>query len=218
MIKLLVLDMDGTLIYDNQAISEKNQIALHELMSKGGRLCLASGRNVASLCPYARQLKLSENRGFLIGGNGQEIYDCYRDILIKKHKIPNTYCHIIVNYAITNHFEVSGNDEHNKRYYYRPDGCTTQNRDFKSLNFNVTKQYLNDECDIDKLGIYLPKNADVKQHVKLLSNILDNQVEIHVVNSTRIEFTGKGINKVVAIKEICKQLKLNDDEVMVIGD
>ncbi len=218
MVRLLVLDMDGTLIHDDLKISDANHKALSKLMSKGIRICLASGRNVASLMTYAQQLKLKDNNGYLIGGNGQEIYDCHNEELIKKEKIPMSYCHKIVEYALVNKYEFSGNDDNNKRYYYRPDGCLTKNRDFKALNFDTTKKYLDDECDIDKLGIYLPRDTNIQKQVMNLEKITDKQVEIHVVNSSRIEFTGKGINKVVAIRDLCKKLNLCDDDIMVVGD
>ena len=69
-IRLIVMDMDGTLLNSDQCIPEENLNALMEAQKKGIRLVLASGRSYKTLTEYGLQLKMPEYDGYFIGVNG----------------------------------------------------------------------------------------------------------------------------------------------------
>ena len=69
-IRLIVMDMDGTLLNSDQCIPEDNLNALLEAQKKGIRLVLASGRSYKTLTEYGLQLKMPEYDGYFIGVNG----------------------------------------------------------------------------------------------------------------------------------------------------
>ena len=69
-IRLIVMDMDGTLLNSDQCIPEENLNALLEAQKKGIRLVLASGRSYKTLTEYGLQLKMPEYDGYFIGVNG----------------------------------------------------------------------------------------------------------------------------------------------------
>ena len=64
--------MDGTLLTENQQISEANLLAIQELKARKGLFTLATGRTEASVRPYVKQLELNLP---LILCNGAQIYD-----------------------------------------------------------------------------------------------------------------------------------------------
>lgn len=57
--KLLVSDMDKTLLNDNQEVSEKNLRAIRYFMSEGGKFSVASGRIVTTVRHYAKQIGIN---------------------------------------------------------------------------------------------------------------------------------------------------------------
>lgn len=57
--ELLVTDMDGTLLNEEQEVSPANARALRRLAAAGRGLALATGRMEASVAPYVRQLDVS---------------------------------------------------------------------------------------------------------------------------------------------------------------
>lgn len=75
MVKLIAMDMDGTLLTSNNIISEKTKEALWKAQEKGVRLVLASGRSFCRLLDYAKELKMDQYGGFLLEVNGLIIYD-----------------------------------------------------------------------------------------------------------------------------------------------
>ena len=70
-IRLIVMDMDGTLLNSDQCIPEENLNALMEAQKRGIRLVLASGRSYKTLTEYGLQLKMPEYDGYFIGVNGE---------------------------------------------------------------------------------------------------------------------------------------------------
>ena len=74
-IKLIAMDMDGTLLKSNNQISEKTKEILLRVQKKGIRLALASGRSYCKLMEYAKELQMDIYGGYLIEVNGMAIYD-----------------------------------------------------------------------------------------------------------------------------------------------
>ncbi len=86
--KLLVTDLDGTLLSADKTISEENLKAIGQMVSAGHKFAFATGR------PIQSALKISERYGFNTEGfyissfNGGLIYDCgkKKDIFIQGMK------------------------------------------------------------------------------------------------------------------------------------
>ena len=70
MIKVIVLDIDGTLTNSVKEISPLTRQALVKAQEKGYKLVLASGRPTIGLQKFVKELHLDENNGILISYNG----------------------------------------------------------------------------------------------------------------------------------------------------
>ena len=68
--KLLVLDVDGTLLNDAKEISKRTLAALLKVQQMGVRIVLASGRPTYGLMPLAKSLELGNYGGFILSYNG----------------------------------------------------------------------------------------------------------------------------------------------------
>lgn len=75
MIKLIVMDMDGTLLNEDNIILPETKHALMKAQQQGIRLVLASGRSYSKLMPYAKELEMERYGGYLIEVNGMAMYD-----------------------------------------------------------------------------------------------------------------------------------------------
>lgn len=68
--RLVVMDMDGTLLNSRKEITPETAAALRRLQDRGTRLVLASGRPERGLMRFARQLDMKRHGGILISSNG----------------------------------------------------------------------------------------------------------------------------------------------------
>lgn len=75
MIKLIAMDMDGTLLSSDNTIDKDTKAKLIQLEEQGVRLVLASGRSYMKLMDYAKELKMDIYGGYLIEINGLALND-----------------------------------------------------------------------------------------------------------------------------------------------
>jgi HAD superfamily hydrolase (TIGR01484 family) len=59
--KMLVLDMDDTLLTDDHTISEENKKMLAQAKALGVYVVLASGRPTPAMTAYAKELELDDS-------------------------------------------------------------------------------------------------------------------------------------------------------------
>lgn len=71
--KMIVLDMDDTLLTDHHTISERNKKALLAAQEKGIYVVLASGRPTPAMTAYAKDLQLDKFNSHIISFNGAVI-------------------------------------------------------------------------------------------------------------------------------------------------
>ena len=74
-LKLIITDMDGTLLTSNNTISDITLDTLIKAQEAGIKLVLASGRSWKTLERYGKQLQMDKYHGWFIGVNGAAITD-----------------------------------------------------------------------------------------------------------------------------------------------
>lgn len=75
-IKVIIMDVDGTLTNSKKLITEKTKEVLIKAQENGVKLILASGRPTSGLMDFAKELKMNENHGLLVSFNGAKVVDC----------------------------------------------------------------------------------------------------------------------------------------------
>lgn len=191
-IKLIALDMDGTLLNDQHEISEANRQAIKEAQEKGIYVVLSTGRSLRKCEKHADSLALSS---YLVTVNGSEIFDDKRGLvernLVKSESIQwmveLTQKHKIRFWAIStnrNWFDEMPEDIHSEEWL--------------KFGFNIK-----DEPTRDKILKELQARGEFE-----LSNS----------TPTNIEVNPAGINKAKGLKLVCERLGIDMKNVMAVGD
>ena len=92
--KLLVLDVDGTLLDSEKKISKRTLAALLKVQQMGVRIVLASGRPTYGLMPIAKALELGNYGGFILSYNGGQIINAQSGELLFERRITPENEHI----------------------------------------------------------------------------------------------------------------------------
>ena len=76
MIKLIAIDMDGTLLNEKKNIDKAQKEAIHEAVEAGIKIVLCTGRPLYGILPFYEELGLSEldSEGYVILNNGCSIH------------------------------------------------------------------------------------------------------------------------------------------------
>ena len=73
--KLIAMDLDGTLVRNDQSISQRTVDTLIRVQEMGVKVAVASGRPTFGTAHVADTLRLEEFGGYVMSYNGGEIYD-----------------------------------------------------------------------------------------------------------------------------------------------
>lgn len=191
-IKLIALDMDGTLLTSDHEVSDRTKKAIAEALAKDVHVVLSTGRALKTAYQYAEELKL---QSYLITANGGQIYTVDKELL-DQHTLETEMVDRMWNIGkemgiymwliSTNDVYYGDAPEHLYDHEWLKFGCQSD--------------------DKDKLD----------QMVKELS-YYDN---LELTNSlpTNIEVNPKGVSKANAIHFLCEKIGITMDEVMACGD
>lgn len=190
--KLIALDMDGTLLNNQQEISEENRAAIAKAQEQGVHVVLSTGRSLLTCREYAQSLQLSS---YLITVNGSEIWDESGQLVERK-------------LIDASHIEKMWNltQEHKLNFW----AVTTDKvwRDEFPEDI-VSQEWL-------KFGYDIPDDALREEVLKQIAGISD--FEISNSSLTNLEINALGINKAKGIMIVCDRLGISMDEVIAMGD
>ncbi|MEC1686866.1 Cof-type HAD-IIB family hydrolase [Bacillus mojavensis] len=191
-IKLIAIDMDGTLLNDEQLISDENRKAIREAEDKGVYVVISTGRTLMTCRELAESLELSS---FLITANGSEIWDSNFNLVERK-------------LLHTDHIKMMWNlrNKHNTNFW-----ASTVNKVWRGeFPENITDhEWLKFGFDIE--------DDDIRNEV--LAELRKNK-ELEITNSspTNIEVNALGINKAAALAKVSEKLGFTMEHVMAMGD
>lgn len=191
-IKLIALDMDGTLLNSEGAVSDFTREKISQALANGVQVVLSTGRWLGSCYSYAESLHLSS---YLITCNGGEIWTIDKE-LKERHLLDPERVHMMWEFAVDLDVNIWMISTDQVWYGTRPD-------DFSShewLKFGC------DSNDNDKLDMI----------VKEFSHYDD----LELTNSLpmNIEVNPKGVSKASALQSVCREIGITMENVMAAGD
>ncbi|MBP2026991.1 Cof subfamily protein (haloacid dehalogenase superfamily) [Acetoanaerobium pronyense] len=222
MIKMIVCDMDGTLLNSNKIISDENFKAIKYAMEKDVLVMLATGRIYTSAKLFAKKLNLHPS---IIACNGALIQDYltqekYYEKPIKK----NLYKRL---------FELL--KENNLYYYFYTDKhFYTSELKYSALYYMNNNENLKEDERIDikliddieriiEANLNILKFIIIDDDIKKLKTIKQKLSEIDNIEISQswvnnIEIMSKSVSKGNALKLISKRLEIMPENIMAIGD
>lgn len=242
MIKLIVSDLDGTLLKRYKSISKANVDAISQAQAKGIKVAIATGRGFDSTKQFIKTLKLDQYEGFLIVNNGQRIIDADTLKQQTNSKIPIELAKRVMRFAQKNNLQLILDGDEGLAFYspkelelYRDvyrvlirilpyfRSILGRIHIFSLFGFlkNQPVKILRHEDDIsvlyNKIGLAHTKKQ-LDQHQAELRVQFDDAFEVMRVSPNWLDLSPKGITKHFGIQEVMKRLNIIEDEVMVLGD
>ena len=104
--KLLVLDVDGTLLNSQKEISSHTLSALLKAQHMGIHIVLASGRSTNGVMPIAKKLELDKFGGYILSYNGGQIIQAEDGKLLFEKRISPEWIPYFYQKALNNNFTI----------------------------------------------------------------------------------------------------------------
>ncbi|MFC4557562.1 Cof-type HAD-IIB family hydrolase [Virgibacillus kekensis] len=191
-IKLVALDMDGTLLNSREEVSEYTEEIIAKVLEEDVHVVLSTGRWLDACYPYAEQLRL---RSYLVTSNGGEIWTINKELRDQ---------HLLEPERVQMMWEL-GEEMGVNSWMVATDNVWRRSRPDDFFAHKWLK-YGCDSLDTDKLD-------------KIVEE-LSYYPELELTNSlpTNVEVNPKGVNKASALKKVCDELNITMNNVLAMGD
>ena len=104
--KMIVLDMDDTLLNDDHIISEENKEMIFKAQEMGIYVVLASGRPTSAMTAYAKELKMDHYNSYMISFNGSTVTDLKEDKVLFEHALTKEQIHSLYDFSQQNNTHI----------------------------------------------------------------------------------------------------------------
>lgn len=216
--KMIVLDLDGTLTNNKKEITPRTKQALMQAQAAGVHVVLASGRPTYGIVPLAEELKLKEDRGYILAFNGGKIIDCTNNEVLFEQKLDEQLVPILFQEAKKAGMEI---------LTYQGEGIAATNKD---------DEYVQHEAFINKMPVMqyddflnqlvypINKCLIVGDPTPLheleirLAKELEGKMDVYRSADFFLECVPLGIDKARSLDRLISSLRISREEVIACGD
>ena len=220
MIKLIAIDMDGTLLNSKKELSEETKQYFKNFHNRNTEtlLVLCTGRPESGIRPYLKDLGYLEENHYIISQNGANIYESQTGKRMMDAFVDSAAIQKWIELGKKHGISVMGAGVD---YYYSFDEDPTEWMEFdvklvsgklkriptkESLNTDFYKILLmGDEEQLNEFETFIPQEW---------------RDEFYVVRSQKylVEVLTKGVNKAFGLEELAQKLNIEPSEIAAIGD
>lgn len=230
MYKLVVLDIDGTLLTDNEKITKENYEAIHSCIAKGVPVSICTGRNVHNTIRVLKDLQINTP---YVCVDGLIVFDSVKKEYIKDSLIEKEYIKEILEEVDKEHLYVELCTKYNYIKYVK-------SKDLGEYNYGgmpKTPQEIKKDFEV-KGAIYVDTLEDMKKGKyeinqflfagdKEIVNKVKNKIKDMKKNNIELKddlwenycfVAPKNSRKIDGVKALCKYYGITLDEVIAVGD
>ncbi len=214
LIKMIVVDLDGTILNDKRELSTDTESYLKRLKDMGYVITIATGRVYASALKATRGAIFAD---YIISDTGAYIYDHRYDNPILTNPIPKDIVRSFFKYYNDDclYIDVCGKD-----YIYKYSDIKEESN---IVHTTKDKEYIFTHCsEVSHVVISMKNNiALMRLYQQLLQDFSNLNIMImqdSFSDRKWLEITMMDCSKYYAIKKLSKQLNISNDEIMAFGD
>lgn len=234
MIKLVASDLDGTIIGRDNNIFENNLKAINDINNKNIDFVICTGKTY----PIIKGMCSKFNASYGIFGNGNQIInlrtgeEIYKKLLTDSEinscidiaRTHNLHIHIYTDNEIISEKELKFMDLRNYKLQQDKHFATSLDisvvddiKQYLAFNtVNVCKLIISSETDLSSIKNEILEKEDIsittiKKYGKYKDTIIDKEYEY-------LDITPKNINKSTALDILGNYLKIDNSEIMAVGD
>lgn len=228
-LKLIVLDIDGTLLNSKKIVTSRTKDKLIEAQKQGIKIALASGRPTQGMLSLANELEMDKYEGFLISYNGSSVYDVKTKEVLFNQGIPTDLANEILTHL--SNFDVVPMVDRGEYMYV--------NNAFFDIQFDIPTGFKNiveyevrggdfKVCEVDDYSTVVKDPVNkilVAGNPSYLIDYFAAMTEPFRKNTTSafsapfyFEFTDYGIDKARALHEVFPKMGIQPENMVAFGD
>ncbi len=215
--KMIILDLDDTLLLNNGKISEGNKKALKMAQEKGVKVVLASGRPTFAIKHIADELELDKYEGYILSYNGSRIIDYKTKETLYEIDLTKSQVEELYNLALKHESFIHTYDEdeiltcHDNPYTYIESEIT-------GMKINMCEDFvaaLPEKC-VKVIMLQAPNH--LKEVEEMLKPQIEGKMTMSITKPFFLEFMNKDVDKSKSILRLCEKLNIDLENTIAIGD
>ena len=215
--RMLVLDLDDTLLKDYRTVSELTRRRLLEAQQQGMIVVLASGRPTYAMQHLAKELCLAEYGGYLISFNGARITSCANQHILLSVDISHAQMCKLFDLA----------QEHGVyiQTYTEDHILVSKDNEYTQIEKEITGM---DVIECADFKAEIPKTAvkammlehpdRLKEVEKALRPVVENELYMTITKPFFLEFMNPAVDKGKSLVTLAQHLNVPMEQVIAVGD
>lgn len=227
-IKVIIMDIDGTLVNDEKVITPLTKETLLKAQDKGVRLVLASGRPTSGLLKLAEELDMENHHGLFVCFNGSKVVDCRSHETLYNHAIS-----VEDSKAILEHLKnFKARPMFDKDEYMYVNDVFDNTITYKGKPFNVMQYESRGNnyilCEKRDLAAFVDFEINkiltfgdpdyLQAHYKEMMEPFKDRLNCMFTSDFYFEYTAKGVDKAKALDSVLIPMGYKKEEMMAFGD
>jgi Cof subfamily protein (haloacid dehalogenase superfamily) len=214
--KMLVLDMDDTLLTDDYKISTLNKEMILKAQKQGIYVVLASGRPTSAMTAYAKELELDLSNSYMISFNGAIISNVKTGEIFFKQTLTKEQIHELHTFSIKSKTHIIT--------YLNNEIISESDSEFIEIEKQITGLPHNkvtnfvEAVTTDAVKcILLEEPTYLKKVEKDLKKVMPH-LSITMSKPFFLEVAQQGIDKAASLKLLAKKLNILQTEIIAVGN
>lgn len=215
--KMIVLDLDDTLLRDDHTISARTKEALMKAQELGVKVVLASGRPTYGMRHIAQELNLGQYGSFILSFNGGKIINCSSE--------EEMFSSTLSPKAVQQLYELSVREEVYIHTYIGDEIITQDENPYTDIEAKLTGLpikivpiFVNEVNEPVVKCLMVGPPEQLKEVEKKLQVELEEEFSIMRSKPYFLEFTEKGVTKGTSLNQLIQACGIKREEVIAIGD
>lgn len=214
--KMLVLDLDDTLLTDDHKISNENKEMLLKAQEMGVYVILASGRPTMAMIAFAKELELDINNSFMISFNGAVITDLKEDQVIFEQSLTKHQIHELYDYSLKSKTHIIT--------YIDGKIVSETHSEFIDVEVTITGLEHNkvpsfkDAVTTQAVKCILLEEPNYLKSVEKELKVAMPHLSIAMSKPFFLEVAPNGIDKAASLKFLAKKLDIRQNEIIAVGN
>lgn len=222
MIKLIAIDMDGTLLSEKKHVDSPQKKAVHKAIEVGVKVVLCTGRPLYGVLPPYRELELEKYNfnEYVILNNGCSVHKTTDWELLAFEEI--TKEDIAYLNELRKGYDVDLTVSNDDDYFVIGESANEYTKEDGGLVYVKVQPISIEEATSGKYtffkSMFLGNENEIARFVKDRGELINSRCSGVLSQKHIYETLPKGANKGVALKKLAKKLNISREEVMAIGD
>lgn len=217
-IKLIAIDIDGTLLNEENILAQETIDAVTEARKQGIKVVLCTGRPLTGVKPYLKALNISGKDEYAITFNGAQVQDADANIIEKFDLDHQDFVELEkLSHELNTNFQIETTD-----FIYSTNRDISPYSVMESYLVNMpikvrTPEEITEDIEIVKAMLIADPDVVAKAIPAVPERFLDH---LSMVRSEPvfIEFMNQKASKGAALSKLASRLGFTADNVMAIGD